>query len=868
MSESAFIALLNMSITASAAALAVMLVRLALAKAPKVFSYALWAVVFFRLLCPLTFQSGLSLLPVRPHAVPQEIGQMSAPLVFTGVPPVDSAVNAAIQAVLPSAEESRSVNPMQIALFAGRIAWAAGFAAMLLYAALTRRALGRRVREATLVEAGVFESDRVVSPFVLGVLRPRIYLPAGIGAEQRAYVLAHERAHVRRGDHLLKPLAFLALALHWFNPAVWLSFRLMCRDMELSCDEAVLRRFPGDARQGYSAALLAMAVRRSGLPSPLSFGESDVKSRVRNALRFRRPALWLAAAALTLVCAATLALAGNRAPAAPFPAPLSQAYAAYDLDALYARRMSGVYPVAGASGANDGLLALVRLLPPPAEELSAALPELAAGGESGTGNAPYTLQLTYEFRGLPEDVRALRQRIEAPGSAYQNNCRKHALILMSLVGDLKEVTVTTRFISPLDSTWRTTDNVIVTRDSLVAYGEPAALWSGGREGLASALRAIDEGSPAVGAPQTLGLEDIRRLAAKGLELSMAEFGRFAGYDPLSGHYGKLMTTKEGYQLLLIGNDPAGRLITARFTKYDRGLNSDSLCMDIRYDNLEAYMAEDVAGNFVDKCLEIITSGPSASSNPSSYLAAYPEQRDAVLAMDYAALPRLTAVLNSGGHDLREAVCALLADEVLQRRIFSSYATQEARFAEEAAKLAYERYAGRAWTVRSGGRPAQEQPVQSAVDVFSTASPEGSVRLQFPPVVGRPGAVSGMRLIDAANGDLIAAYSYPLEGPLSLLWKEDGAMVAVGFAEEGMSRIVLLITKQGQPNTGKEIMLPSMEALLSPQAAAAADLLVRPVEWQTGDHLLLCAQWTDERGVRHEDGFVWDYRRGSVTAQTP
>ena len=318
-----FLKVINMSLTGSYVIAAVLLVRLLLRRAPKKWSYLLWSVVGFRLCCPVSFRSALSLLRLGTldraavgtaasaatamEYIPPQIGFMGEPRVNLGLPAVSDAVSAA----LPQPEPFWSANPLQIWIFLGACVWTAGILAMLLYGAVSDLLLRHRLREAVLREKGVYETDRLSTPLIHGLLRPRIYLPLGLDAEPLAFVLAHERCHLRRRDYLVKLFAWLLLTVHWFNPLVWLSFCLLCRDMEMSCDEAVLTE-AGDVAENYSMALLGFAVnRRFPSPGPLAFGETGVKARIKNVLNWKRPRFWVTAAALLLVLLSAAAFAAN-----------------------------------------------------------------------------------------------------------------------------------------------------------------------------------------------------------------------------------------------------------------------------------------------------------------------------------------------------------------------------------------------------------------------------------------------------------------------------------------------------------------------------------------------------------------------------
>ena len=308
-----FITVLNMSLSAAWAILFVLGARLLLRRAPRVYSYALWGVVLFRLLCPVSFESPASLTPVLPEAIPRDVIYAARPRIQSGIAALDQAVNG----VLPPASPTASANPLQIYLELASWVWALGAAALLLWSLLSYFSFRRKLSAAVLREGRVYESDRITTAFVLGFFRPRIYLPLGLGEEERRYILCHEEIHLRRHDHWVKAAALLALCIHWFDPLVWLAYRLICRDMEMSCDEGVLDRLGEGIRRDYSGSLLAISMRQNGLVSPLAFGENDVKGRIENILRYKKPALWVLAALLVLVAALSLGLAADPAGSLP-----------------------------------------------------------------------------------------------------------------------------------------------------------------------------------------------------------------------------------------------------------------------------------------------------------------------------------------------------------------------------------------------------------------------------------------------------------------------------------------------------------------------------------------------------------------------
>lgn len=290
---------LNMSIAAGWLILAVIALRLLLRRAPKRFRLLLWAVVGLRLALPWSIESALSLIPSA-QTLPEGIMLERAPVLDTGISALNGAINPGFTAAF-TPELGASANPLQVLLPIAAALWMLGTAAMLLWALVSWLRLRKRVREAVRLEGNVYECE-IASPFVLGLFRPRIYLPFSLENGERELVLAHERAHITAGDHIIKPLGWLLLAAHWYNPLVWLAYALFCRDIELACDERVVHGLSLSDRADYSQALLDLSRPRGGVRAcPLAFGESSVKGRVKSVLSYKKPAFWLVLLAV-VVC--------------------------------------------------------------------------------------------------------------------------------------------------------------------------------------------------------------------------------------------------------------------------------------------------------------------------------------------------------------------------------------------------------------------------------------------------------------------------------------------------------------------------------------------------------------------------------------
>lgn len=316
MIEQLFIRILNMSLTGSFVILAVLAIRLLLRRAPKIFSYCLWAVVLFRLLCPISFSAAFSPLsilssPTVEHGmteyIPKEMVQATQPA-LAWAPQISPSLH-------PEAENSskqaavvnQTLRPVQIAT----MIWLYGIFIMALYSILMLAGLKRHLKTAMWERDNIYITETLSTPFVIGMVKPKIYLPSSLGSYEREYVLLHEQIHIKRLDHMVKIIAFLTLCIYWFNPFVWVAFFLSGQDMEMSCDEAVIRQIGNRMKKEYSASLLSMATGRriiSGVP--LAFGEGDTGSRIKNILHYRKPAnLAVVVAAIVCILAAVILLA-------------------------------------------------------------------------------------------------------------------------------------------------------------------------------------------------------------------------------------------------------------------------------------------------------------------------------------------------------------------------------------------------------------------------------------------------------------------------------------------------------------------------------------------------------------------------------
>lgn len=318
--HTAFSAVLNMSITASIVIFVILFARIMLKRAPKIFSYALWAVVLFRLLCPVSLTSSLSLLGLFP-APTTETGRIEYVSLYvpnteqqaiTGEAPTSDLSQAMDHGVEPSMVEVEETNSADVLILGVSIVWICGVAAMLMFHLFQLMRLRRKLIGSILLHDNIYLADYIPTPFVMGLIHPKIYLPSDMPETEQSYIIQHEKYHIRRGDHVIKLLAFAAVCIHWFNPLVWLAFVLSSRDMEMSCDEAVIKQTGGDIRADYSSSLLQFSTgKRVILGTPLAFGEGETKERIVNIMRYKKPTMIIVVLAVMACVVLTACLSSN-----------------------------------------------------------------------------------------------------------------------------------------------------------------------------------------------------------------------------------------------------------------------------------------------------------------------------------------------------------------------------------------------------------------------------------------------------------------------------------------------------------------------------------------------------------------------------
>ncbi len=303
-----FLRILNMSYTASYVIIFVMMARLFLKIAPKIFSYLLWGVVLFRLICSFSFSSIWSMMPENSLSLPLDANDSEITLINTGITTVDHTNPSAP----PVNVLTDGINTLQGKIALGEVIWLIGIAALLLYSIVSLLRLHWKLIGSVKLRANIYLADHINSPFVMGIIRPRIYLPSSLSVQDRNYIILHEQTHIRRLDHIVKILAFAVLTLHWFNPLVWVAFVLFGNDMEMSCDESVMKHMNSDIRGDYSALLLGMATGRNLIAGvPLAFCEGDIKGRIKNVMTYKKPAFWVIVVSLVAVITVATSLVSN-----------------------------------------------------------------------------------------------------------------------------------------------------------------------------------------------------------------------------------------------------------------------------------------------------------------------------------------------------------------------------------------------------------------------------------------------------------------------------------------------------------------------------------------------------------------------------
>lgn len=303
-----FLQVLNMSLVSSYIILIVLLVRLIIKKMPKILSYSIWIIVFIKLIIPISFESVFSIIRVNRGTIPLDIGVHRYPNINSGLEILDRSINN----LLPAAKIYDSINPMQILIIIGSTIWIVGIIFLLIYTIYNIYKLYNNLKTANCLKDNIYITDYYNTGFVFGLINPKIYLPKNASNRELNYILEHEKIHLKRKDYIIKTIVYLITIVHWFNPLVWISFYLMSRDMELSCDERVIKNLGENHIKDYSKALLSLNVNRKiSNYKPLSFGRDNIKVRIKNILNYKKPSSWTIIISLLLIVFLSLGLLTN-----------------------------------------------------------------------------------------------------------------------------------------------------------------------------------------------------------------------------------------------------------------------------------------------------------------------------------------------------------------------------------------------------------------------------------------------------------------------------------------------------------------------------------------------------------------------------
>lgn len=307
MSDKIFIDIVNMSLVGSFAIIITMIARLCLKKAPKIFSYALWAVAFSRLIIPFSFESFFSILPFNATPLSTDMLYIETPYVETGVKAIDNVLNP----IVSSAVLDNTFNVYQTTIFVGKVIWYSGVLILLIYSIVSYIRIKRVLDSSVHLRDNIFISEKIKIPFVAGFFNANIYLPKNFDNTQE-YIILHEQTHIRRRDNILKIFAYAVLALHWFNPLVWIAFRLFVADMEMSCDESVIRKANTDIRKEYSQSLLNLSIQKQTVGTPIAFSEGNPKERIKNIMNIKKTIGIVGVVSVILIAVIAICLIPNR----------------------------------------------------------------------------------------------------------------------------------------------------------------------------------------------------------------------------------------------------------------------------------------------------------------------------------------------------------------------------------------------------------------------------------------------------------------------------------------------------------------------------------------------------------------------------
>ena len=817
-----FISILNMSFSAAIAALVIIVARFLLKKSPKILSYALWGVVLFHLVCPFTFESVIGLLPPGSEPIPQDIVYTQTPKIQSGVTIIDNPVNAALTTVLPAAAPTNNESPIANILGVASTIWLCGVIALLMYALISYFRLRRNVFDATLLEDNIYETDRISTAFVLGFISPKIYVPLNIDVTQLSLIQQHENAHIRRRDYLVKPIAFVALALHWFNPIVWISFFLMTKDMEMACDESVLKRSGSDIRQHYSTALLQLASKRSGIVSPLAFGENDVKPRVKNILNFRKPSGWIVVLSIVLVVALSIGLLVKQ----PATAVDQTGYIAGDISSV------DIIPYP-SSAEHDRYYSSPAKIKTVTEYLNGLDKTYAFSGDNQSNGSGYEIILIYEDGKHARLYHFGNQYlgIEENGTLnWYSIAYNDAILLNDIIRDNPSDDANSRTIAP-------------TRDMDIDLysGEFDLIWELKSEGY-----------------KDLPLNQFN--AAVQAKFDDPEFS--SAYDKLvsvlvpgSIEY-QFITETFGYSVAenispLLGH-PIG--FSWNLTKYD-----------------EAYTTEtgETFHNFM------FTAFSSAEYRIKDMTAITVAERDELIATYQSELQNAVRAM-SKEHLRYENIqweIQQIAEDLARRFSTSNFIFENPEISS-IELLDYPKGDSRINPSDNVSEQADPNPV--ARNFSACLSPDGKIRLECE----QDNSLNAIRMIiaNAETGDSLISYSYPLDTQFTVVWRNDSKYAAVGYTNSNESRIVVYTTDISSSSVGEEIYSHEFTSLykeINPGSSSTVvdmNYLMQPTAFNNtinnnSTSLIYLVSWDDENGNQLSRTINWNFMTGEYSFTT-
>ena len=557
--KTAFLKLANMSISASWLVLAILVLRLVLKKAPKWVNVLLWGVVAVRLVCPFSIESALSLIPST-QTIPMNIEMAAKPAIDSGVEVVNSIVNPMIAASF-TPNPAASANPLQIWIPLAAVIWLFGMVLLFLYTAISYWRLNRRIDAAVLYRDNILQSENVSSPFVLGIIKPKIYLPFHMNQRDLQHVVAHEQAHIRRKDHWWKPFGFLLLTIHWFNPLMWLAYVMLCRDIELACDEKVIAKLANEQRADYTEALVACSVNRRMIAAcPLAFGEVGVKDRVKSIMNYQKPAFWIIVTALVLCVVVAVCFLTN--PLEDSWIKITHEAASVELECNFAAPINA-YAIYEDIYENGELVSSEAIVFDNFQNEGGATPRrttisLSVQPVNSVGEDGYTgeLSLNYGGSGIAHMTRKL------PKDHYTDYVH-----VVTEMGNriFKKQTLTTGDDVTLYSIVLSTDQLGIDHKSLVVRAQNNTLPQSKETVVIYRLVTSENGEefssvnssvPSVSG-QTLSLNDVIILSQKGYDLNWSDFDQYEYIETGFGLYIRVYEINDIFRLMIGGNHPEG-----------------------------------------------------------------------------------------------------------------------------------------------------------------------------------------------------------------------------------------------------------------------------------------------------------------------